>query len=223
MESKKFAIIVAGGSGSRMQSETPKQFLMLGNKTILECTIAKFLQSDAELQVVVVIPEAYEEKWNSLSIAMDNRVSIVFGGKSRYESVTNGLKSISGSNNDLVAIHDGVRPLLSTALINQCYIEAKSQGNAIPSTEVVETLREIDNGNSNWVDRSKYRTIQTPQTFRYEILQNAYNQPFSETFTDDASVVEAMGERINLVEGERNNIKITTPEDLHLARILFKG
>ncbi|MDE0770872.1 MAG: 2-C-methyl-D-erythritol 4-phosphate cytidylyltransferase [Salibacteraceae bacterium] len=225
MKSKKFAIIVAGGSGSRMQSETPKQFLPLGEKTIIEHTIQKFLDHDAELQLVVVIPEAHLDLWKSLSkkITKNERLTQAFGGATRYHSVSNGLKCIEANEGDLVAIHDAVRPLFSNDLIERCFVAASQDGNAIPATALVETIRKLVPAakSSEWVDRGEYRAIQTPQTFQYDILKDAYNQLFSDTFTDDASVVEAMGVKVNLVEGERNNIKITTQEDLKLARLLI--
>lgn len=221
MKSKKFAIIVAGGSGSRMKSEIPKQFLKLGDQAIIEVTIRKFLDADNDLQVVVVIPKDHEGEWNKLPIASHQQVMMTFGGSTRYQSVTNGLKAIEAKENDVIAIHDAVRPLLSTNLINKCFDVAENQSNAVPSTPVIETLRELSANDSKWVNRANYRSIQTPQTFKYRLLRDAYNQPFEHSFTDDASVVEAMGNRINLVEGERNNIKITTPEDLQLAQLLF--
>jgi 2-C-methyl-D-erythritol 4-phosphate cytidylyltransferase len=223
MESKKFAIIVAGGSGSRMNSETPKQFLPLGEKTIIEHTIQKFLDHDAGLQLVVVIPEDHEDLWKSLpeDITENERLTQTFGGETRYHSVSNGLKCIEANEGDLVAIHDAVRPLFSNDLIERCYVAASQNGNAIPATALVETIRKIGPNGSVWVDRGDYRAIQTPQTFQYGIIKDAYHQPFIDTFTDDASVVEAMGVKVNLVEGERNNIKITTQEDLKLARLLI--
>jgi 2-C-methyl-D-erythritol 4-phosphate cytidylyltransferase len=223
MKSKKFAIIVAGGSGSRMQSETPKQFLPLGEKTIIEHTIQKFLDHDSDLQLVIVIPEDHEDLWKSLTedITENKRLTLTFGGETRYHSVSNGLKCIEANEGDLVAIHDAVRPLFSNDLIERCYVAASQNGNAIPATALVETIRKIGPNGSVWVDRGDYRAIQTPQTFQYGIIKDAYHQPFIDTFTDDASVVEAMGVKVNLVEGERNNIKITTQEDLKLARLLI--
>ena len=222
MESKKFAIIVAGGSGSRMNSEIPKQFLPLGEKTIIEHTIQKFLDHEEGLQLIVVIPEAHLGLWKSLSKAIieNERLTQTFGGETRYHSVSNGLKCIEANEGDLVAIHDAVRPLFSNDLIERCYVAASQNGNAIPATALVETIRKIGLGDSFWVDRGYYKAIQTPQTFQFKTLKDAYNQMFSDTFTDDASVVEAMGVKVNLVEGERNNIKITTQEDLKLARLL---
>lgn len=224
MENKRFAIIVAGGIGSRMKAELPKQFLKLGVSTILEITITKFLKNNLQLKVVVVIPEAHQKLWNGLSdnITQNERVQFCFGGKTRYHSVTNGLKELNAQPNDLVAIHDAVRPLLSNDLIERCFLEAEKIGNAIPCTEVVETLRELKASDSKWVNRSNYRAIQTPQTFQFKVLKDAYSQPFSGLFTDDASVVESLGTKVNLITGERNNIKITTQEDLALAQLLIQ-
>ncbi len=224
MENKRFAIIVAGGIGSRMKAKLPKQFLTLGANTILETTITKFLKNDQQLKVLVVIPEAHQKLWNELSdnITQNKRVQFCFGGNTRYHSVTNGLKELKAEPNDLVAIHDAVRPLLSNDLIERCFMEAEKVGNAIPCTKVVETLRELNESDSTWVNRSNYRAIQTPQTFQFKVLKDAYSQPFSELFTDDASVVESLGTRVNLIAGERNNIKITTQEDLALAQLLIQ-
>lgn len=223
MNSKKFAIIVAGGLGSRMNADIPKQFLQIGERSIIELTISKFLNHDNQLMVTVVIPAAHELLWKELNeeITDNNRVVTVFGGNSRYQSVSNGLASINAKEGDLIAIHDAVRPLLSNDLISRCFSSAAELGNAIPATDVVETLRVISQSGSKWVNREEYRAIQTPQTFRYEIIKDAYEQPFSDIFTDDASVVEQIGVQMNLVQGERNNIKITTPEDLKLARLLL--
>ncbi len=218
MGAKKYVIIVAGGSGSRMQSQIPKQFLSIGDKTILEHTITKFLQNDAQLKVTVVIPKAHEYLWKKLPKL--ERVQVTFGGATRYQSVANGLKTINAMPNDLVAIHDAVRPLISNDLIDKCFAAAQEKGNAIPATEVVDTLRVFDKEKYNWVDRAKYRAIQTPQTFQYKLIEEAYSQPYSKNLTDDASVVEQLGAVINLIAGERNNIKITTKEDLKLARAL---
>jgi len=225
MESKKFAIIVAGGSGSRMNSDTPKQFLTVGKHSIIAYTISKFLQSDEQLQVIVVIPKAHELLWLQLpnEIVEHSRVTKTYGGETRYQSVTIGLSCIDAKEGDLVAIHDAVRPLISEDLINRCYSAAQEFGNAIPATPIVETLRKITESDSEWVNRADFRSVQTPQTFLYEIIKDAYHQPFSDTFTDDASVVEALGMKVNLVEGERNNIKITTQEDLKLARLLIES
>ena len=161
--------------------------------------------------------------WKSLTedITENKRLTLTFGGETRYHSVSNGLKCIEANEGDLVAIHDAVRPLFSNDLIERCYVAASQNGNAIPATALVETIRKIGPNGSVWVDRGDYRAIQTPQTFQYGIIKDAYNQSFIDTFTDDASVVEAMGVKVNLVEGERNNIKITTQEDLKLARLLI--
>mgnify|MGYP001766435700 FL=1 len=222
-EQKNYALIVAGGSGSRMNATVPKQFLLLNDKPVLMHTIERFHEYDNAIEIIVVLPEAQFELWESLchEYKFSIRHQLVAGGSVRFESVKNGLSRIQGDG--IVAIHDGVRPLVSFETIGRCFEVARLKGNAIPVMPVIESLRMIDGENSKAVDRSSFVTIQTPQVFSVSEIKTAYNQPFSEVFTDDASVLEAAGSAINLVEGNIENIKITHPADLIFAGMLIKN
>ena len=214
---KKHAIIVAGGSGSRMKCELPKQFIELNKQPILMHTISAFFYFDNDINIVVVLPENQIEFWQELCEKHTFYIphTIVKGGKERFHSVKNGIEGITEG---VVAIHDGVRPLVSKATLERCFTNAEQKGNAIPVIDIVETLRAVRSNSSKTVDRNKYKLVQTPQCFTAELIKNAYNQDFNTSFTDDASVVETMGIQINLVEGNRENIKITTPNDLIIAQ-----
>jgi len=218
-----YALIVAGGSGSRMNADVPKQFLLLNDKPVLMHTIERFHEYDNAIEIIVVLPEAQFELWESLcrEYKFSIRHQLVAGGSVRFESVKNGLSRIQGDG--IVAIHDGVRPLVSLETIGRCFEIARLKGNAIPVMPVIESLRMIDGENSKAVDRSSFVTIQTPQVFSISDIKSAYNQSFNEVFTDDASVLEAAGLAINLVEGNIENIKITHPADLILAGMLIKN
>lgn len=222
-EQKNYALIVAGGSGSRMNATVPKQFLLLNDKPVLMHTIERFHEYDNAIEIIVVLPEAQFELWESLchEYKFSIRHQLVAGGSVRFESVKNGLSRIQGDG--IVAIHDGVRPLVSFETIGRCFEVARLKGNAIPVMPVIESLRMIDGENSKAVDRSSFVTIQTPQVFSVSEIKAAYNQPFSEVFTDDASVLEAAGSAINLVHGNIENIKITHPADLIFAGMLIKN
>lgn len=214
-------IIVAGGKGERMQSEMPKQFIELRSLPILMHTIRVFYDFDAAMKLIVVLPETQIENWRALckKHAFNINHDVVSGGQTRFESVSNGL-AVAGSEG-IVAIHDGVRPLVSPETIGRCFDAAGSFGAAIPVMQPVESLRMITAEGSVAVDRNRYRMVQTPQVFRAEIIQNAYRQPFNPLFTDDASVVEHAGYPIGLVEGNAENIKITLPADLLWAENLI--
>ncbi|MGB0402513.1 MAG: 2-C-methyl-D-erythritol 4-phosphate cytidylyltransferase [Salibacteraceae bacterium] len=220
---RKTIIVVAGGKGSRMNSETPKQFLTLANVPVIVHTINRFISFDPLIKIVLVLPEEHVHVWEEISIEykISHIVDVVVGGETRYQSVQNGMKVIEST--DVVGVHDGVRPLVSNETIERCFQIAYESGNAIPSLPVEETLRKTNGEDSNWVNRDEYRTIQTPQCFRYKVLKNAYNQPFEASFTDDASVVENLGVSIKLVDGNRENLKITRPEDLLLAELLINS
>ena len=222
-EQKNYALIVAGGSGSRMNATVPKQFLLLNDKPVLMHTIERFHEYDNAIEIIVVLPEAQFPLWENLchEYKFSIRHQLVAGGSVRFESVKNGLSRIQGDG--IVAIHDGVRPLVSFETIGRCFEVARLKGNAIPVMPVIESLRMIDGENSKAVDRSSFVTIQTPQVFSVSEIKAAYNQPFSEVFTDDASVLEAAGSAINLVEGNIENIKITHPADLIFAGMLIKN
>lgn len=217
--SKRFAIIVAGGSGMRFGSEVPKQFLPLKGKAVLMRTIEKFDQAGAA--IVVVLPAEHQEMWMAMCKESNFPVThtIATGGKTRFESVKNGIAAIENlCASDLVAVHDGVRPLASAELINRCYDTAKQSGSAIPVVNPSDSIRQLlDDGTSRQLLRSSLRAVQTPQTFKAELLQGAYDVEESPLFTDDASVVENAGHQVTLVEGEMTNIKITTPIDMIIA------
>ncbi len=219
----KTAIIVAGGKGIRMQADIPKQFLELNGKPILMHTLEVFHCCDPHIQLILVLPSSQIDFWNDLcdEYSFTLKHQIVVGGQNRFTSVKNALDSIHGRS--LVAVHDGVRPLVSIDTITRCFDESGIKGTAIPVIDLVDSIRLVTvNGNQS-VDRSSYKLVQTPQVFDIEILKNAYNQDFSPLFTDDASVVEASGVTINMVEGNRENIKITSPFDLEMAEWLLKS
>lgn len=217
--SKRYAIIVAGGSGMRFGSEMPKQFLPLEGKAVLMHTIEKFDQAGAA--IVVVLPAEHQEMWMAMCKESNFPVThtIATGGKTRFESVKNGIAAIENlCASDLVAVHDGVRPLASAELINRCYDTAQQSGSAIPVVNPSDSIRQLlDDGTSRQLLRSSLRAVQTPQTFKAELLQGAYDVEESPLFTDDASVVENAGHQVTLVEGEMTNIKITTPIDMIIA------
>ncbi len=215
-------IIVAGGKGKRMQSETPKQFLNISNKPILLHTIERFYNFSNDINIVVVLPAPFIEFWKSLCRKYNCTIKhkVVEGGDARFFSVKNGLAHIS--KNSLVAVHDGVRPLVSDDTIYNVIEAARKKGNAIPVVKINESVRKLDSENTFPVDRKNYRMIQTPQCFHTDLLKKAYEQNFNESFTDDATVVEALGEKINLVDGNFENIKITRPVDLKFAKAYLK-
>ena len=217
---KKYIIIVAGGSGSRMGSDTPKQFLELHGLPILMHTVTKFQQSVAEGKIILALPKKEQNTWQSLceKYHFDIPHQIVNGGESRFHSVQNALKKIS--NKSIVAIHDGVRPLVSKTVIKNCIESAEKFGATIPILPMQDSIRKISDNGNQMVDRSQFVSIQTPQCFRSEVILKAYQQEYQDSFTDDASVVEQLGHKIYLLEGNKENIKITTPEDLKIAEVL---
>lgn len=221
-------VIVAGGSGRRMGSDLPKQFLFLGGEPILVRTINRFAEALPGAPIVVVLPEEQQAFWKNLSARFEVAPhTIASGGKERFDSVKSGLDALFalGEGVELVAIHDGVRPLASVEMIRRCRDCAAEKGSAIPVVTAVDSFRRITEGDdsSEIVDRSRLRAVQTPQIFDAHLLRRAYRQPFDPLFTDDASVVERLGERIFLCEGERSNLKITTREDLILAEALLSA
>lgn len=219
---KRGVIIVAGGSGKRMQSALPKQFMMLGGLPVVARTINTFSEALPGAEIVVVLPEEHIPLWRNLAARFDIAVHrCIAGGKERFHSVKNGLDALS-EEVEYVAVHDGVRALATKKMILRVQLAAEETGAAIPVTEVVDSYRRVDGSESYIVPRSELRIVQTPQTFSAELLRRAYEQPFSDKFTDDASVVEALGAKITLVEGERRNIKLTTPEDMLIAERLLE-
>ena len=216
---KKYAIIVAGGNGSRMSSETPKQFLHLHNKPILMHSIEKFSIDDIE--IILVLNVDYHEYWLKLCKEFNFNIphSLVKGGRNRFESVKNGLKLTTPKS--IIAIHDAVRPLISVDKIREAFQIAESRGNAVLSIVSKDSIRRVQNDNSYIIPRDEIHLIQTPQVFQSEIINKAYLEEFRNEFTDDASVVEKSGVKINLIEGEHQNIKITYPEDLQFADVIL--
>lgn len=214
---KQYVVIVAGGSGSRMKTSLPKQFLLLKDQPILAHTLSVFKESLPEAELILVLPQQHFSTWNALQekhqINIDH--TVVAGGETRFHSVKNGLSAISESG--IVAVHDAVRPLVSKEVIITAFSEAQEHGSAIPTIGIQDSIRYVDGDSSKHLDRSCYRIIQTPQVFRTHILKEAYLQEYGDFFTDDASVVEKKGFHIHLIEGNKANIKITTPEDLLYA------
>lgn len=211
-------IIVAGGKGLRMGGDIPKQFIAVDGMPILMHTIRRFHDYNHEMAIIVVLQQPEQDYWQQLCKKYDFDIphTVANGGKERFDSVKNGLDSVP-ANCDVIGVHDGVRPYVSCETIDRCYRTAAETGSAVPVTDIVETVRHIspDGKTSCTVPRSEYKLAQTPQVFKAEILRNAYRQDFSPAFTDDASVVEALGNTsITLVQGNRENIKITTPADL---------
>lgn len=214
---KAYAIIVAGGKGLRMGGEVPKQFLPINGKPILMHTIEAFRKALDGIEIILVLPADQHEYWQKLCKDYNfcSPKLIAKGGETRFHSVKNGLALLPDDEDAVVGIHDGVRPFVSKETIQRCYAAAAGGRAVVPVVPVVETIRQIlPDGKSITRPRDEYRLVQTPQTFPLVMLKKAYEQSYSETFTDDASVVEAMGEEILMVEGNRENIKITTPSDL---------
>jgi len=216
-----WAIIVAGGSGSRMQSNVPKQFLELCGRPILMHSIMAFVDACEDIQMIVVLPSVQINYWQELCSRYDFNITheIVMGGSTRYHSVKNGLSLVSGDG--LVAVHDGVRPLVSRQTIISCFSEAKKYGCAVPVLPVSDSVRELSGTASRILERTKLRLVQTPQVFDIAKLKKAYEQPYIPEFTDDASVFEKAGNAIHLTEGNMENIKITTPNDMIVAEALM--
>lgn len=221
---KKYAVIVAGGSGTRMGGSVPKQFMLLHGKPVLWYTLDTFLKAFDDLEIILVVAAAYEETARKLLLSFDeaNRVLLAPGGNTRFHSVKNGLEHIREPS--IVFVHDAVRCLLSTNLIHRCYEVALTRGNAIPAVVAVDSIRiNINQGNQS-VRRTDVRLVQTPQTFRSEILEAAFQQEYDPSFTDEATLVERLGVEINLVDGEPTNIKLTNPIDIYLAeKVLAQG
>lgn len=220
---KRGVIIVAGGSGRRMGGALPKQFMMLDNEPILARSINRMHEALPAAEIVVVLPEEHVELWKNLAARFDvARHKIAPGGKERFHSVKNGLAALSNEV-AIVGIHDAVRPLASKKLIIKLFLEAENSTAVIPVVAPIDSYRIVEGDNSRIIDRSALRMVQTPQVFQAEALRKAYEQPFSSTFTDDASVMEAAGHKVTLVEGERENIKITTPSDMLIAEAIINA
>ena len=219
---KKYAVIVAAGSGLRMGTSTPKQFLLLHDKPVLWYTLTAFLTAFDDLEIVLVLPKEYvdEGKLLAKSTGSPKRIKLVTGGETRFHSVKNGLALVPADA--IVFVHDGVRCLLTKELIHRCYNMALEKGNAVPAVSSVDSIRLEENGRNRIVDRNKIKIIQTPQTFQGNILKKAFEQDYRESFTDEASVVEQYGIKINLVEGEELNFKMTKALDILVAEQILK-
>jgi 2-C-methyl-D-erythritol 4-phosphate cytidylyltransferase len=219
----KSVVIVAGGSGSRMNSEIPKQFLPLNGRPVLMHTVSRFLLFEESILIVLVLPEKQLSYWSGLrdEYNFHHNLRIVTGGETRFHSVQNGLREVLSEG--IVAVHDGARPLVSPSLIARLFKAATEKGNAVPYTLPSESIRVEENGESKSLDRSACRLIQTPQCFRSQVLKEAYQTGYLPQFTDEASVAEYAGEKIHLVEGEAANIKITGPQDLFIAEALMRA
>ena len=220
---KRSTIIVAGGSGKRMASSVPKQFLPLAGKPVLCHTIEAFHRFDPAMQIIVVLPREQVGRWRSLITVNGFTVDhiIVTGGEERFHSVREGLMKVA--HDGLVAVHDGVRPLVSVDLIERCFVAAEEHGSAIPVVPVTASVRELVDEGSRAVDRSRFRVVQTPQCFRADLLWKAFELPYDPAFTDEATLVERMGLAVHLVDGEERNIKVTTPMDLRMAEVLLEA
>ena len=217
----KYAVIVAGGKGLRMGNALPKQFLPLAGKPVLYYTIKAFIDAYEDVKLVLVLPE---DKLSYAQMVLQEfpggiDINIVTGGPTRFHSVQNGLKEVSTGS--VVFVHDGVRPMVSAKLIQACYEQAVAQGSAIPAIAVSDSMRIVDGDTSKPVDRQHMRSIQTPQTFLTDLLLPAFEQEYTDAFTDEATVVEAYGEQVYLVEGEKSNLKLTTPEDMLYAELML--
>ena len=223
LTSKHTILIVAGGRGTRMGGPQPKQFLELAGRPVLMHTLEAFDRWDASARLIVVLPEDQIDTWKRLCEAhVFGRIHrVVAGGETRFHSVRNGLDAVASDG--LIAVHDGVRPLVAPSVIAACFAAAADGGAAVPVVPVVESVREVDaDGGSRPVDRTRLRVVQTPQVFRADVLRAAYRLPYDPRFTDDASVVEASGVAVRLIPGNRENIKLTTPMDLLLAEQLMR-
>ena len=228
-----YIIIVAGGKGLRMGSDIPKQFLPIGGKPVLMRTLERFRAYSSALQIILVLPEAQQDYWRQLceEYHFDIEHQIANGGQTRFHSVQNGLALVPDDAEGVVGVHDGVRPFPSIEVIRNCYETAREKKAVIPVIPVVETVRQLIDSDSQLsilnsqlsktVPRDEYRLVQTPQAFDIQLLKAANRQPYNDGFTDDASVVESYGYAITLVEGNRENIKITTPYDLKIAEVLI--
>ena len=227
-----YVIIVAGGKGLRMGGDIPKQFLPIGGRPVLMRTLERFREYSADLQIILVLPEAQQDYWRGLckEYHFDVEYLLANGGQTRFHSVQNGLALVPDDAEGVVGVHDGVRPFPNIEVIRICYETARTAKAVIPVIPVVETVRKLDltkcqtlcEVESVTVPRGDYRLVQTPQTFDIPLLKAANLQPYNDGFTDDASVVESYGHSITLVEGNRENIKITTPYDIVVAEALCK-
>jgi len=222
----RYAIIVSGGTGSRMENPLPKQFIELKGLPILMHSISAFYQNADSINIILVLSKAHQDIWEGLCIKYNFNIpyTLVYGGNSRFESVRNGLNFIVDNDKhldkSLIAVHDGVRPLISQSLINQAYLAAQNKGSAVPAIKSRDSIRIIDKDRyTRSIDRDSILLIQTPQVFKATLLSKAYQQGFEDSFTDDASVIEKSGYPVHIIEGNIRNIKITYPTDLTIAEM----
>lgn len=215
---KQYVIITAGGIGKRMVSDIPKQFMDLNGLPVILHTIKAFVDYSSNISFVLVLPQDSIDDWTAVEEKLPQNTDYIVctGGETRFDSVKNGLAMIDGDG--MVAIHDAARPLISVSLISDCFLLAAQKGNAIPVIPLQDSMREISGDESRPVDRDKFRLVQTPQVFDVSLIKKAYEQAFRTSFTDDATVAEAFGAKINTLEGEKRNIKITSPEDMLIAK-----
>jgi len=220
---KYYAIIVGGGSGTRMGTVLPKQFLMLNEKPVLMHTIQAFYLSNLKPEIILVLNIDYYQYWEKLcaDFQFDIPHTLVKAGRQRFHSVKNGLKCIKGQA--IVAVHDAVRPLVTDKLITASFLQAGQKGNAVCAVQATDSVRRLNGTSSEYLNREEVYLVQTPQTFEVSTLKKAYQQPYRVTFTDDASVVEKSGTEINLIAGEKTNLKITYPEDVAIAELLLRN
>ena len=222
-EIKKFAVIVAGGKGTRMGTAMPKQFLDLCGKPVLAHSVMAFTQTFPDINIILVLPQDMLSYAQIILKALPDPIDItlVAGGETRFHSVQNGLNAIEDEG--IVFVHDGARPIINNALLQRCYNQAVDKGSAIPALPVAESMRILDGETSKPVNRDHMRVIQTPQTFRVSVILPAFTQAYSPAFTDEATVVEAHGTAVYLCDGDKRNIKVTTPEDMVIAEAYLKA
>lgn len=222
MSKKNYVIIVAGGSGTRMQSALPKQFLPLNGRPLMFYTLEAFAKSHANPYIIVVMHPDFHDHWRQLCTTYRFEIphELVAGGSTRFHSVKNGFDAIT-DNDAIIAVHDAVRPLTAPQIVDHAYQYAETYGNAVVAVKSRDSVRRVIGKKSSALKREEIYLVQTPQTFRYSQLKTAYEQPYNDNFTDDASVVEAAGYDINLIEGNDTNIKITFPEDIAIAELLL--
>jgi 2-C-methyl-D-erythritol 4-phosphate cytidylyltransferase len=222
-DNKTYAIVVAGGSGNRMLSMVPKQFLSLNGLPVLMHTLQAFYNSNSKPQLIVVLPANFHSYWQQLCTTHNFTIAhqLVNGGETRFHSVKNALDIIPDNEDALIAVHDAVRPLISGEIIDNSYQHAAKHGNAVTAVKSRDSVRQVKNDRSTSLPREEIYLVQTPQTFQSAQLKAAYKQPYNAEFTDDASVVEKTGANITLINGDHQNIKITFPEDIAIAELLL--
>jgi 2-C-methyl-D-erythritol 4-phosphate cytidylyltransferase len=223
-EINKYLIIVAGGTGTRMNHELPKQFLLIHDKPVIVHTIKKFISTFLNIKIIIVIHSSWKEYLIDLlnQYQWQNNIEIVLGGETRFHSVKHGLAKINLEDSALVAVHDAARPMVSSQTIVSAFESAKLYGSGIPVIDISESLRQVSDNENKYLDRSKVKIVQTPQCFQLALLQKGFEQAYDDTFTDDASVIEKLGLPVFLTKGNQENIKITWPIDLKIAEAIIQ-